>query len=89
MARLHLIWHPQAWDDYIFWQSQDRKTLKRINALLVDIERDPYDGIGQPEPLKWDLRGYWSRRIDDYNRLIYRLMDGQTADIIHCRGHYA
>jgi toxin YoeB len=83
-----MIWHPQSWDDYLYWQNQDRKTLKRINALLHDIERNPYDGIGQPEPLKWDFRGYWSRRIDDYNRLIYRVANDQTADIIHCRGHY-
>ena len=88
MPRLDMIWHPQSWDDYLYWQNQDRKTLKRINALLHDIERNPYDGIGQPEPLKWDFRGYWSRRIDDYNRLIYRVVDDQIADIIHCRGHY-
>jgi len=77
-----------AWDDYVYWQSQDKKTLKKINELLKDIERSgESQGIGKPEPLKWDLRGYWSRRIDDENRLIYRV-SGNVIEIIHCRGHY-
>ena len=65
-------WYDKAWDDYLYWQSQDKKTLKRINQLIRDTERDPFNGIGNPEPLKGDLSGFWSRRIDDTNRLVYR-----------------
>jgi len=88
MSRYGLFFEPDGWKDYLYWQDQDRKTLKRINALLNDIGRDPHSGIGEPEPLKWNYRGYWSRKIDDCNRLIYRLRDGKTIDIIACRGHY-
>jgi len=87
MPRFSLHWDYQAWDDYLYWQDQDRKTLRRINTLLKDIVRDPYQGLGEPELLKHDLRGYWSRRIDDFNRLIYRVKIGQI-EIIYCRGHY-
>jgi len=73
--------------DYVWWQTQDRKTLKRINALLKDIERNGYQGIGKPEALKEDKRGFWSRRIDEENRLVYRIVDGQI-EITQCRGHY-
>lgn len=66
-------WDDEAWEDYLYWQSQDKKTLKRINQLLRDIERSPYEGIGKPEPLKHGLQGYWSRRIDEVNRLVYRV----------------
>jgi len=62
-------WHDDAWDDYLHWQTQDKKNLRRINLLLKDIERSPYNGIGKPEPLKHGLSGWWSRRIDDSNRL--------------------
>lgn len=80
-------WDDFAWDDYIYWQTQDKKTLKRINQLLNDIERNGYTGIGKPEPLKGNLSGYWSRRIDDTNRLIYRISDNRI-EILQCRSHY-
>ena len=69
-----LIWHDTAWADYLYWQTQDKKTLKRINLLIKDIERNAFDGIGKPEPLKGELSGFWSRRIDDCHRLVYRIM---------------
>lgn len=78
---------PQAWEEYCYWQIQDKKTLKRINQLLQDISRNSFTGIGKPEPLKENLSGYWSRRIDDVNRLVYRIKDEQI-EIIQCRGHY-
>ncbi|MPM78381.1 hypothetical protein SDC9_125392 [bioreactor metagenome] len=78
------IWHDEAWSSYLYWQTQDKKTLKRINQLLQDIERNGYEGIGKPEPLKGDLSGWWSRRIDDTNRLVYRLADGKI-EIAECR----
>lgn len=81
------IWFDEAWDDYLYWLSQDKKTLKRINSLLKDIERGNFDGIGKPEPLKGDLSGFWSRRIDDANRLVYRIADG-ALEILSCKGHY-
>lgn len=69
---MRLLWEEQAWDDYCYWQTQDKRTLKRINALIKDIQRDRFDGIGKPEPLKEELSGWWSRRIDDVNRLVYQ-----------------
>ncbi len=81
------IWFDEAWEDYTYWQTQDKKTLKRINMLLKDIERENFDGIGKPEPLKVDLSGFWSRRIDDVNRLVYRIHDN-VVEIVSCRGHY-
>ena len=80
-------WHDEAWADYLYWQQQDKKTLKRINALLKDIERNGYKGIGKPEPLKANLSGAWSVRIDDENRLVFRIIDGRV-EIFQCRGHY-
>lgn len=80
-------WDDEAWEDYLYWQTQDKKTLKRINLLLQDIDRNGYDGIGKPEALKNDLSGYWSRRIDDVNRLVYRIR-GDVIEIIQCRSHY-
>lgn len=77
-----------AWSDYLYWQQQDKKTLKRINQLIQDIERNMYDGIGKPEPLKGNLSGWWSRRIDDSNRLVYRIQDRNILEISQCRGHY-
>lgn len=71
----------------MYWQAQDRKTLRRINMLLKDIERSNFDGIGKPEPLKGELSGFWSRRIDDTNRFVYRIRDG-VLEILSCRGHY-
>ena len=82
-----LIWHNAAWADYLYWQTQDKKTLKRINQLIKDIERAPYEGIGKPEPLKENLSGFWSRRIDEQNRLVYR-MQGEDCQIAQCKGHY-
>lgn len=84
---MRLLWEDRAWDDYLYWQKQDRKTLKRINALLKDMERSRFDGIGKPEPLKENLNGMWSRRIDDSNRIVYYEKDG-VIYIISCRGHY-
>lgn len=81
------VWFEEAWDDYLYWQTQDKKTLKRVNALLKDTERNPYDGIGKPEPLKGELSGFWSRRIDDTNRLVYRVRNG-GLEILSCKGHY-
>ena len=76
-----------AWQDYLYWQLQDKKTLKRVNQLLKDIERNNFEGIGKPEALKGNLSGFWSRRIDDANRLIYRI-NGEFIDILSCKGHY-
>lgn len=78
---------PDAWDAYLYWQSQDRKTLKRINALIQDAKRDPFAGIGKPEPLRGNLSGYWSRRIDDTHRLVYRATSSRLV-IVACRFHY-
>ena len=83
----HLAFVGTGWDDYVFWQTQDRKTLKRINQILRDILRDPFHGIGKPEPLRENLSGYWSRRIDDKNRLIYTVRD-DAIWIVSCRYHY-
>lgn len=80
-------WTADAWEDYIYWQTEDRKTLKRINNLIKDIERNKYDGIGKPERLSGDLSAYWSRRIDDCNRIVYRI-DGDVIKIVQCGSHY-
>ena len=80
-------WDDEAWGDYLYWQTQDKKTLKRINDLLKDIDRNGYLGIGRPEPLAGNLRGYWSRRIDDCNRIVYRIKDNRV-EIIQCGTHY-
>jgi len=82
-----LVWTPAAWSDYVYWQGQDRKTLKRINALIQDALRQPFDGVGKPEPLRENLSGFWSRRIDDVNRLVYAV-DGRDLAIVSCRYHY-
>ena len=82
-----IAWTREAWKDYIYWQGQDKKTLKRINKLLTDSQRNPFDGIGKPEPLKENLSGFWSRRIDEANRLVYAL-DNNQLTIISCRYHY-
>lgn len=78
---------PDAWEAYLYWQHQDRKTLKRINALIQDAVREPFAGLGKPEPLRGNLSGYWSRRIDDSHRLVYRATES-TLVIIACRFHY-
>ncbi|MHB1654982.1 MAG: Txe/YoeB family addiction module toxin [Burkholderiales bacterium] len=78
---------PDAWDAYLYWYGQDKKTLKRINILITSAARDPYSGIGKPEPLRGDLSGYCSRRIDNENRLVYRATESELV-IIACRFHY-
>ncbi|HEU0229567.1 MAG TPA: Txe/YoeB family addiction module toxin [Burkholderiaceae bacterium] len=87
MADRLLCWTDAAWDDYVYWQGQDRKTLKRINKLIDDVRRSPFEGIGKPEALKENLSGFWSRRMDDTNRLVYAV-DTATITIISCRYHY-
>ena len=84
---MRLLWDDRAWEDYVYWQTQDKKTLKRINAIVRDIQRDRYDGIGKPEPLKGNLSGWWSRRIDEENRVVYK-EEKDTIIIASCRGHY-
>lgn len=81
------VWHDEAWEDYLYWQMQDKKTLKRINQLIQDIERNGYEGIGKPESLRGNLSGWWSRRIDEANRLIYRINENRL-EIAQCRTHY-
>ena len=85
--RSRLVWTNVAWSDYLYWQVQDKKTLKRINLLIKDVMRDPEDGIGKPEALKENLSGLWSRRIDNPNRLVYAIKKEQLV-IIACRYHY-
>ena len=80
-------WDDDAWADYLHWQQQDRRTLERIHLLLKDIDRNGYRGIGKPEPLTGNLRGWWSRRIDDNNRLVYRIRENRI-EIIQCGSHY-
>ena len=70
---MRIVFSKNAWEDYTSWQTDDKKTLKKLNSLIKDIERNPYEGIGKPEPLKFDLAGLWSRRIDQTNRLVYRI----------------
>ncbi len=77
----------KAWEDYMYWQSQDRRTLKKLNALIKDIQRGPFTGAGKPEPLKGELAGFWSRRMDEKNRVGYR-QEGDVVSIVSCRGHY-
>jgi len=78
---------PEAWQDYLFWEQNSRKQLKRINTLIKDIKTSPYKGLGKPEPLRFDLKGYWSRRIDHEHRLVYTINDNAIV-IIQCRYHY-
>lgn len=82
-----LVWTAESWRDYLHWQRQDRKTLKRVNRLITDAMRQPFEGIGKPEALKANLSGYWSRRIDDSHRLVYAVEDDSLV-IISCRYHY-
>ena len=86
--RSDLVWTSTAWSDYLYWQGQDKKTLKRINLLIKDAIRNPAEGIGKPEALKENLSGLWSRRIDDVNRLVYVIEKDQLV-IIACRYHYS
>ena len=84
---MNKVWYDGAWEDYLYWQGQDKKTLKRINQLLQDIDRNGNIGIGKPEALIGNYSGFWSRRIDDLNRLIYRIIDGEI-EIAQCKDHY-
>ena len=81
------IFEGDAWDEYLYWQTQDKRTLKKINALIKDILRSPYAGLGHPEPLKHDREGYWSREIDRFNRLVYKV-EGDFLYISQCKDHY-
>jgi len=87
MSKRQLAWTTAAWETYLYWQTQDRKTLKRINKLIEATLREPFEGIGKPEPLKENLSGFYSRRIDDTNRLVYAVTDLHLT-IISCRYHY-
>lgn len=87
MSKRKLAWTDEAWEDYLYWQNQDKKTLKRINKLIKATKSLPFEGIGKPEPLKENLSGFWSRRIDDTNRLVYAVDDNYLT-IISCRYHY-
>jgi toxin YoeB len=87
MSNRLLSWTDEAWNSYVYWQTQDKKTLKRINKLITDVRRSPFEGIGKPEALKENLTGFWSRRIDDTNRLVYAV-DDAAITIISCRYHY-
>lgn len=82
-----LAWSDNAWEDYLYWQQVDGKTLKRINNLIKDIQRQPLAGLGDPEPLKHNWSGYWSRRIDREHRLVYKV-ERETVFIVQCRYHY-
>lgn len=84
---MNKYWQDEAWEDYLYWQKQDKKTLKRINKILKDIDRNLCFGIGKPEPLTRDLSGYWSRRIDDKNRIVYKIENNQI-NIVQCGTHY-
>ena len=84
---IRISFHQQGWEDYEYWQTQDKKTIRKINKLIKDIKRDPFNGIGHPEPLKHDLQGWWSREIDDKNRIIYK-PTGDVIEILQCKDHY-
>lgn len=84
---MKILWEERAWEEYCYWQAQDKKILKRINILIRDIQRNLFSGIGKPEALKGNLSGYWSRRIDNVNRVVYAIEDN-SIKIIACKGHY-
>ncbi len=84
---MEIVWQENAWDDYLFWQKNDKQKLKRINQLIRDCQRNKFEGIGKPEPLKENLAGFWSRRIDNEHRLIYKIQENRLH-IIQCRFHY-
>lgn len=85
---MKLLWDEAAWEDYLWWQTEDRKILKRINNLIRDVQRNGNEGIGKPEPLKHGFQGYWSRRINDEHRLVYKVAKGEIR-IAQCRYHYS
>ncbi len=84
---MKIIWHDEAWGEYLYWQTQDKKTLKKINKLLMDIDRNGYRCIGKPEPLKGNLSGFWSVRIDEKNRIVF-CISGDVIEIVECGSHY-
>jgi toxin YoeB len=84
---MNILFSKLAWEDYLYWQKNDRQMLKRINELIKDILRNPYEGLGKPESLRFGLTGYWSRRIDQEHRLVYKI-EGQSIVIVQCRYHY-
>ena len=84
---MNKIWTDESWEEYIYWQTQDKKILKRINFLIRDINRNGYNGFGKPEPLSGNLAGFWSRRIDEKNRLVYKIEAG-NIEIVQCGSHY-
>lgn len=84
---MRLLWEESVWDDYLYWQTQDKKTLKRINSIIKDMQRNLFEGIGKPEALKGNLSGFWSRCIDEANRIVYKEKDGEII-IAAVRGHY-
>lgn len=85
---MKLYFVDESWEDYLYWQKTDKKVLNKINKLIKDIKRNPYDGLGKPEPLRHNYRGFWSRRIDAEHRLIYRVTDDEELWIVKCRFHY-
>lgn len=88
---MKLVWAPQAWEDYLHWQVHDRATVEKINDLIREARRNPFKGLGKPEPLKGDLKGWWSRRITGEHRFVYRVSgsgDAQALEIAQCRYHY-
>ncbi len=84
---MRLIWSDKSWEEYLSWQSTDKKVLKKINSLIKDIKRDPFEGIGKPEPLKYELQGCWSRRVTDEHRLVYEI-ENDALYIVSCKYHY-
>jgi toxin YoeB len=84
---MKLIWSEKSWDDYLYWQATDKKIVKKINSLIRDIKREPFDGLGKPEPLKYEMAGSWSRRITDEHRLVY-LVEPDVIYVVGCRYHY-
>lgn len=84
---MRLVFTARSWDDYLYWQKNDKRMVRRINDLIKDIQREPFEGIGKPEPLKYQLQGLWSRRIDAEHRLVYEVAEDELR-IIACRYHY-
>lgn len=87
MSQRNLVFTPDGWADYTYWINQDRKTIKKLNKLIIETCKDPFIGIGKPEPLKENFAGYWSRRIDEKNRFVYEIRDDEIV-VIGCRFHY-
>lgn len=83
----NIVFSESAWEEYLYWQTQDKRTLKKINSIFKDILRNGYKGIAKPEPLKGNLSGFWSREIDEANRIVYRLSEDRV-EVIQCKGHY-